>query len=81
MIDSHEKPWFSKHANNYHIQSHFIIFNRKAINLLTAFYDSIDMKSIFEEENIANIRKTVINNWEIELSQFLITKGLKLGFA
>ena len=30
LIDSNEKPWFSTHKDNYHIQSHYIVLNKKS---------------------------------------------------
>jgi|GEM_PF-6573408 len=34
ILDSFEKPWFSEHENNRHIQSHFIVFNRNEYSLV-----------------------------------------------
>lgn len=79
LIDSHEKPWFSTHSNNYHIQSHFIVFNKKAIELLPAFFDALQIQELYDEKNTAKLRKMVINKWEIGLSQFFIGKGLSHG--
>jgi lipopolysaccharide biosynthesis protein len=79
LIDSHEKPWFSKHSNNYHIQSHFIVFNRKAISRLPEFFDSIEVENIFAETDPVKLRHLVINSWEIGLTQYLIGKGLSYG--
>lgn len=79
IIDSYEKPWFSNHANNYHIQSHFIVFNRKAIKKLPAFFESLDMDVIFNEKDTAKLRRAVINDWEIGLTQFFIKNGLCCG--
>lgn len=79
LIDSHEKPWFSSHPDSYHIQSHFIVFNRKAIDKLPDFFRTLDFDRIYEEKDAAKLRQTVINNWEIGLSRFLISKGLKYG--
>lgn len=79
LIDSYEKPWFSIHSDNFHIQSHFIVLNRKAIEKLPDFFSTIDFKQIYKEENKEKLRRAVINNWEIGLSQYLISKGLKHG--
>jgi lipopolysaccharide biosynthesis protein len=79
LIDSHEKPWFSTHEDNYHIQSHFIVFNQKAISKLTAYFKLLNFQSILGEEDLAKLRRTVINDWEIGLSQFLIREGLSHG--
>jgi lipopolysaccharide biosynthesis protein len=77
LLDSNEKPWFSKHKNNYHIQSHFLVFNRNAILLLNSFFSSIDITLIFNEKNVKKLRRLVIGNWEIGLSRYLFDCGLK----
>ncbi|HEX7583477.1 MAG TPA: rhamnan synthesis F family protein [Prolixibacteraceae bacterium] len=77
IIDSDEKPWFSTHQDNYHIQSHFIVFNQKAIEKLPAFFEALHIQNIFEEKDTVKLRHTVINDWEIGLTQFLIKEGLK----
>lgn len=79
IIDSHEKPWFSKHKNCYHIQSHFIVFNQKAIKELPSYFASVYMDSIFTEKDNKELRRRVINDWEIGLSQFMIAKRMKFG--
>lgn len=78
MIDSYEKPWFSTHPDNYHIQSHFIVLNKKAIDLLPVFFQKTDIESIMNESNMVEVRRKVINDWEIGLSQFFLKNGLKL---
>jgi hypothetical protein len=77
LLDSNEKPWFSEHKKNYHIQSHFLIFNRNAILLLNDYFSSIDIDLIFKEKNVKKLRRLVINNWEIGLSRYLFDCGLK----
>jgi lipopolysaccharide biosynthesis protein len=79
IIDSHQKPWFSIHKENYHIQSHFIIFNRRAILKLPAFFESLNIQDILAEKDPKKLRQTVINKWEIGISQFLINEGLSCG--
>jgi lipopolysaccharide biosynthesis protein len=79
LIDSYEKPWFSTHQKNYHIQSHFIVFNQNAISKLPLYFDAINIQDILDEKDIAKLRRTVINEWEIGLSQFLISEGLSSG--
>ena len=77
LIDSSEKPWFSSHTNNYHIQSHFLVFNQPAIALLPEFFNSIDIATIIKEKDPKKLRRMVINDWEIGLSQFMITKDIQ----
>jgi lipopolysaccharide biosynthesis protein len=79
IIDSDEKPWFSTHQNNHHIQTHFIVFNQKAVAELPSFFKSINIKSIFEENDPIELRRLVIDKWEIGLTQFLTERGLSSG--
>ena len=79
MIDSSEKPWFSTHTDNYHIQSHFIVFNQRAIKMLSTYFGLLNMDKIFRIDDPKKLRQTVINEWEIGLSQFLLKNGLKSG--
>jgi lipopolysaccharide biosynthesis protein len=76
VIDSNQKPSFSTHKNNYHIQSHFIVFNRKAIQKLPEFFDSIIIQDIYDEKSSKLLRQEVIKKWEVGLSQYLINEGL-----
>jgi lipopolysaccharide biosynthesis protein len=77
LIDSYEKPWFSTHKNTYHLQSHFIVFNEKAIALLPEFFEKINVDSIMSQKDTKKLRQTVINEWEIGLTQYFVQKGLK----
>lgn len=76
LVDSNEAPWFSTHKNSYHIQSHFIVFNEKAIALLPEFFRQTKPEKLFKEKNIKPLRRKVINDWEIGISQYLLTNGL-----
>jgi lipopolysaccharide biosynthesis protein len=75
-IDSNQKPWFSTHLNNYHIQSHFIVFNRKAVLKLPSFFETLSIQDILKEKDPAKLRRSVIDRWEIGLSQYMIEQGL-----
>jgi hypothetical protein len=77
LIDSNEKPWFSSHPNNHHIQSHFVVFNEPAIALLPVVFKSIDVDQIMKEKDPKKLRRMVINEWEIGLSQFMIKNGIR----
>jgi len=79
LIDSHEKPWFSTSPGSHHIQSHFMILNRKAIDLLREYYQLVNTQEILNEKNSKTLRRKVIDKWEIGFSQFLISKGLTIG--
>ena len=78
IIDSHEKPWFSTHDYNYHIQSHFIVFQEKAISLLPRFFKQIDMNEILNEKSIKKVRRLVIDKWEIGLTQFFLKHEISI---
>lgn len=79
LIDSHEKPWFSSHENNYHIQSHFLILNVNAIKKLPSFFDLLNVVEILNETDMKKLRRLVIDRWEIGLTQFFIKEGLIPG--
>lgn len=77
LIDSYQKPRFSNHDKNYHIQSHFIVFNQAAIQELKTYFNGIKIEEYYNENNAKLLRRKVINNWEIGISQHFIKKGLK----
>ena len=79
LVDSYEKPWFSTSLENYHLQSHFLIFHEKSIDLLDDYFKSVNVDEILYESNQKILRRKVIDKWEIGLSQFMISRGLKIG--
>jgi lipopolysaccharide biosynthesis protein len=79
LVDSYEKPWFSKHKNNYHLQSHFIVFNRNAIEILSEYLKTLDLSSIYAIKDKKILRRTIINEWEIGLTQHFTENNLKIG--
>ena len=76
LVDSHEKPWFSNHVNNYHIQSHFVVFNTKAIDLLPEFFNKMSYNQLIMEADVKKLRRKIITQWEIGLTQFWLSHGL-----
>ena len=80
LLDSYEKPWFFKSQDNYHIQSHFLIFNQKAINALEKYFQLVDMAEFLSETNTKLLRRKVICQWEIGISQFMRSEGFKIGY-
>ncbi len=76
LVDSREKPWFSEHADNYHIQSHFVVFNSNAIPVLQKYLSKIDFQELKKEKDLKKLRRKIINDWEIGLTQFLISNNL-----
>lgn len=77
LIDSNESPWFSNHENSYHIQSHFLVFNKPSISALNEYMKRVDIKELFEEKNQKKLRRKIIHEWEIGVSQYLIRNGMK----
>jgi len=80
-VDSNEKPWFSTHADNYHLQSHFLVWEKRALPLLREFLDQVPIRDFFAEKDPKNLRRKVINDWEIGISQFFLKNKVKLGAA
>ena len=79
LIDSYEKPWFSTSSKNHHIQSHFWVLHKNAIDLLEEYFQSVEIETFFNEESPKALRRKVIDKWEIGLSQFMKSRGLKIG--
>lgn len=79
LMDSNEKTNYSTHENNHHVQSHFLVFNKKALPTLTAYFEQLDLQRIIDTEEISEVKKRVINDWEIGVSQFLIKNGHQIG--
>lgn len=76
-IDSHQKPRNSTHLNNYHIQSHFIVFNPSSYHVLELFFKSININDYYNELDVSRLKWKVINDWEIGLTQFMLKNGMK----
>ncbi|RKD19478.1 hypothetical protein BCY91_12795 [Pelobium manganitolerans] len=79
LIDSYEKPWFSTHINNHHLQSHFLVWEKQAISLLHNYLESINIHDFFAEHDQKKLRRKVINEWEIGLSRYFVTQGFILS--
>jgi hypothetical protein len=75
ITDSNEAPRGIKPNESYHIQSHFLVFENEAINLLTDFFEEINFKKLFAIKNQKKLRKAIIKQCEIGLSQYMIKKG------
>ncbi len=79
LADSENKPSYSTHPNNYHLQSHFLVFNQLCISYLDEYLNTLNINRIFETKKQKQVKKLVIDKWEIGLSQFFIGKGAKVG--
>lgn len=77
LVDSWQRPKLTKHEELYHIQSHFLVFNEKAIKILPEYLRQVDFQILSKERDIKQLRKKVIEIWEIGVSQFLIKNELK----
>ena len=80
-IDSYEKPWFSTHVDNYHLQSHFLVWEKPVLTLLRQYLAQVPIQDFFGEKDPKNLRRKVINDWEIGVSQFFMKNGMKLAAA
>lgn len=79
LIESYERPPNFGGKDSYHLQSHFLTFEKKAIPLLMIFFNDIDFKELIKKQNsVSSLRNTIINYCEIGLSQFFIEKGLNI---
>jgi hypothetical protein len=80
LTDSIEKrPEVSK-ENAYHLQSHFLVFEKKAIPHLVSFFNDIEFeKNILSLRSNKDIRKKVILQCEYGISRYMLSKGLKIG--
>ncbi len=74
-IDSHEKPWFSTHLDNFHLQSHFLVWEKNALPLLRSYLDEVKVQEVFVGDDLKQVRRKVIDVWEIGLSQFFLRSG------
>lgn len=77
IIDSNEKPWFSEHVNNHHLQSHFLVFRSKAIHTLKNYFTTQDIDKIFSLNSPKELRRKIINDWEIGLTVYFKQNGFK----
>ena len=76
LIDSNQSPGLHKKGPCCHVQSHFIVFREKAIELIPHFFESLDIDSLLKEKDLRLLRKKIIAEWEVGFSQFLLKKGL-----
>ena len=77
-LDSYERPWFSTHAGDFHLQSHFLVWEKTGLSCLQTFLEEYSFDSINRESDLAKIRRQIINDWEIGFSQYALGKGLQL---
>ncbi len=81
LMDADIRPDYSTHQHNFHLQSHFLIFNRSAFATLQTFIKQLNFYEFTQIAKVKDLKKRVINDWEIGLSQFFIQEGLTVkGF-
>lgn len=80
-IDSREKPWFSIHSDNYHLQSHFLVWEKPALPLLREYLAQVPIQDFFREKDTKKLRRKVINDWEIGVSQYFLKNNSNIGAA
>jgi hypothetical protein len=79
LMDSHEKTNYSSHQDNHHVQSHFLVFNESVFPTLQSYFDELDLRRIITTKDLQQVKKTVINDWEIGVSQYLLKHGHQVG--
>lgn len=77
LTDSYENPPGVSPDKSYHIQSHFLVFEKPAIPLLLEFFKFINFENYLSIKD--NLRQKIINDCEIGLSQYMLNKGLNIG--
>lgn len=77
ITDSHEAPRGIDKNKSYHIQSHLLVFKKSAIQKLNKFFKDINFESFFTVTNKSELRKRIINQCEIGLTQFMINANEK----
>jgi lipopolysaccharide biosynthesis protein len=79
LLESWDRPWFSTHQDDYHLQSHFLVLETPAIERLGHYFQQLNMNAFFAETALKKVRRMVINSWEIGLTQYLKQEGLSIG--
>lgn len=66
--------------NTYHIQSYFLIFNKKAIPILDRFFKNINIEEFFKQNlSVRELRMKIVVDLEIGLSQFMLKNNITAG--
>ena len=79
LTDSQQRHPDVKDKYSYHIQSHFLVFEKRALSLLPAFFKQIEFEKKFMKESNAELRNKIIVNCEYGLSYFMKNQNLKIG--
>lgn len=63
---------------NYHIQSPFLVFEKKAIGLLESFFERCGVATVWPKiADKVKLRQTIINEFETKLTVYMIQNGLR----
>ena len=79
LTDSQQRHPNVRDIYSYHIQSHFLVFEKRAISLLPAFFKYIEFEKRLMKESTAELRNKIIINCEYGLSHFMKQSHLKIG--
>ena len=81
LTDSDECRPESKINDCYHLQSHFLVFEKPSIPHLYKFFDDIKFEKnfLYPQEIDLDLRKKVIINCEFGIAQYMKSKGLRIG--
>lgn len=77
LTDCHQIPWGINPAHSYHLQSHFLIFKGIAIKYLQDFFYDIRFDRFLTITDKEILRKIIIRNCEIGLTQYMIQHRVK----
>lgn len=77
ITDSFEIHRKRKENKAFHLQSHFLILQNEAVDLLSEFFREIKFERFFKIKNRKKLRKLIIKKCEIGISQFMIKHDQK----
>ena len=66
-------------VGNYHIQSHFLVFEKKGIERLESFFEHIRFGEDYLIRPTEKFRRKIVNRCEVGLSQFFMESEMKIG--
>lgn len=80
LTDSFEGVPGYKTVNTYHIQSPFLVFEKRAINLLLEFFRVINFSDFFNKNHDPrDLRLKIITQCEMGLTEYFKNKGLNVN--
>ena len=79
LTDSHEAPRGMDEGSYYHVQSHFMVFEKKSLVCLADFFAAINFPRFYAITDPVVLRDTIINECEIGLTQYMLGRGMRAG--